>query len=218
MGRRTGWLLAAAALLAAGSPAAAQERAADRFGPPARTTLTLFGAVLTPLNNITADASSFGTAVSSSGAVGGDATFWFGTGHLGLGFQGAYAPADLEVKPTEFQGAVPSDLGGADYVAATATLMYRLLPAGAAAAVEPYFGLGGGVRRLSVQAIASPEVEDVTDPVGSVAAGAKVWFSRRFAIHFEVRDIVSSFEAPTTGASRLQNDVLISVGLGTRLR
>lgn len=189
-----------------------------RDDPPSRASLTAFAGFLAPLADLTADPNSFGTAVTSAPAFGADAAFWLGGSRFGIGVQGMYAPADLLLRPTDFQGAVPTDLGKADYLAATLSLLYRLRLSGAAAGVEPYFGLGGGIRHLSVEAIAEPEVEDVTDPVGTLAAGTLVWVSRSLAIRFEVRDFASSFRSPTTGGSRLQNDVIVTVGLGTRIR
>lgn len=212
--------LAVAALLVVIQPAVGQPRSrAERFGPPAQVTLTLFAAAFSPLGNITRDPDSFGTSISSSGAFGGSASYWLGNGHFGLGLLGAYAPADLELLPTVgFQGTVPSDLGSAGYFAGTVTFMYRLLPSGAASAMQPYIGLGGGLRHLAVEAIAEPEVEDVTDPVFTVVGGSTMWLSRRLAVHIEVRDFLSVFDSPTTGVGRLQNDVLISVGLAARLK
>lgn len=221
---RAAWSRLAAVALAAplmATPAAAQPTAgmgAEQGLTLSRANLGIFTGLLAPLNDLTSDPGSFGTAVSVSPVVGADAAFWFGKGRFGLGLQALFGPADLKAEPTEFQGAIPDDLGKAHYLAGTASLLYRLQLPGARGRVEPYFGIGAGVRRLSVEAIAEPEVEDVTDPIGTLAAGTQVWFSHRLAIRFEVRDHLSDFESPTTGESRLQNDVMVTVGLGTRIR
>lgn len=222
MRRTTKAVLATVALLAAAPGAEAQEPEPDdearRALAPSRASLGVFLGVLAPLNDVTADPSSFGTSVTVAPAFGVDAAFWPGGGDFGLGLQGVFAPGEIKVETTEFTGAIPDALGDARYFAGTATLLYRLRLSGARGRVEPYFGLGAGLRHLSVDPIAEPELEDATDPLGTLAAGTNVWFSRRLAIRFEVRDHVLGFESPTTGESRLQNDIAITVGLGTRIR
>lgn len=218
--RATFWMAALSTATLWPSAATAQEAGAGRgrgLGP-SRADLGIFTGVLAPLNDLTSDPASFGTSVTVSPLLGANASFWFGGGRVGLGLQGLFGPGELKVEPTEFQGAIPDDLGNATYLAGTATLLYRLRLSGARGRVEPYFGIGAGVRHLSVETIAEPEVEDVTDPLGTLAAGSHVWFSRRLAIRFEVRDHLSAFESPTTGDSRLQNDMTVTVGLGTRIR
>lgn len=214
--------LAVAAMLVAAPATRAQEAtgpgAEERAPTPPRAVIGVFTGVLAPLNDLTSDPGSFGTAITVSPTFGVDAAFWPGRGSFGLGLQGLLAPGDLQVKATEFQGAVPEELGNAHYFAGSATLLYRLRLADAQERVEPYFGVGAGLRHLSVEAVAEPEVEDVTDPMGTLAAGTRVWFSRRLAIRFEVRDHLLAFESPTTGESRIQNDISVTVGLGTRIR
>lgn len=200
-------------------PAAAGAQEPEAGGPPhPRASVALSTGVLAPLNDLTADPASFGTAVTVSPVIGADLAVWPGGGKLGLGLQGIFAPGDLLVRPSEFQGAVPEDLGNAAYLAGTASVLYRLRLAGARGRLEPYFGVGGGFRHLAVQPIAAPEVEDVTDVLGTLAAGTWVWISHRLAVRFEARDHLLVFDSPTTGASRLQNDVLVTVGFGARLR
>lgn len=222
-GRAPGRIAAGlAALLVLGIPsgAGAQEgRPLDEHGlVGSRANLGLFVGALSPLNDLTSDPASFGTSIAVSPVFGTDASFWLGAGRLGLGLQGFFGPGELQVEPTEFQGAIPDDLGDADAFVGTATLLYRVQLPGAQGRIEPYFGLGAGLRHLAVDPIAEPEVEDSTDPLGTIAAGAHVWFARRLAIRFELRDHLLSFESPTTGDSRLQNDVSVTVGVATRIR
>ncbi|MFQ5689776.1 MAG: hypothetical protein ACE5HQ_05840 [Gemmatimonadota bacterium] len=184
---------------------------------PSRIDLVVFGGALTPLSDLTKDENSFGTVITAAASLGAEGTYWFENG-FGVAVQALYAPADLRITPTSFQGAVPPDLGSADYIAAAASLRYRLRLEGVAEIVQPYFGLGAGIRHLSVDAIASPEVDDVTDPVATAAAGAFVTVSRLFKFRFELRDWVSSFDTPTNGDSRIQNDISVTIGVGVKLR
>lgn len=213
--------LAAAGLLGFASAAAAQAPMGDEGDdglPPARAAVGIFAGSLSPLNDLTEDPASFGTFVSVAPALGAELTLWPRGGRIGVELQGVFAPGELKLRATEFQGAVPDDLGNSYYWAGSATVLYRLRPAGVRGRVEPYFGIGAGLRHLAVEAIASPEVEDATDPLATVAAGTDVWFSRGLAIRFEVRDHLLSFESPTAGDSKLQNDVLVTVGATVRLR
>lgn len=219
--RRGAAVLLALGLLAAG------RLGAQEFPPPidveapgaspARAYMTAFVGVLTPLSDLTEDPATFGTAITASGLVGGDVTMWLGR-RWGVAVQGVFGPADLQVRATEFQGAVPDDLGEAEVLAGTASVVYRLVPGGAASLLEPYFAAGGGVRRLTVEAIAAPEVEDATDPAATVAAGAYARVSDALAFRIEVRDLISSFQSPATGEARLQNDLWVTVGLAAALR
>lgn len=187
---------------------------AQSAGPPSGPEIAVSASVLTPLAELTSDvgfASEVSTAVGASGTV----TWWFGP-ELGVTAQGLWAPAELHVRPSEFTGPIPTDLGDADYLAGTAAVTYRVPTSGALAAVEPFFGLGGGVRHLSLDPVAAPEAEDATDPVGTALAGVatRVWPS--LAVRLEIRDLVSVYESPLDGDTRLQNDVLISVGVSVR--
>ena len=210
--RPRGWpaLLCLAAVLAAGVPEPADGQPAHPNGPE----ISVSGGVLAPLSLLSTSDISFSTEVSSSAAVAGGVTWWLGA--VGLAARGAWAPARLSLRPTGIGGAVPDDLGDADYLAGTVDLVYRLRPPGAAAMVEPFLAVGGGVRRLELDAVASPEVRSSTDPVGTVAAGARVDLWLPVALRFEVRDHLSRFDATETGDSKLQNDILITVGLSVR--
>ena len=200
--------LTAALVLAVPGMTAAQTVHPD--GPE----VSISAGVLAPLSLLSTSDVSFSTEVSSSAALGGGVTWWLGA--FGVSAQGVWAPAQLSLRPTGIGGVVPDDLGDAEYLAGSLDLVYRLRLRGAAAIVEPYFALGGGVRRLELDAVARPEVRSSTDPMGTVAAGARVDLWRPAAIRFEVRDQVSRFDATETGASKIQNDILVTVGLSVR--
>jgi hypothetical protein len=188
--------------------------AAQPAEAPSGPEIALSASVLTPLAELTSDV-AFSTEVSTAVGASGTVAWWFGP-ELGLTAQGVWAPADLTVRPSEFTGPIPTDLGDADYLAGTAALTYRIPTSGALSGVEPFFGLGGGVRHLSLDPVASPDAEDSTDPVGTALAGVatRVWPS--LAVRLEVRDLVSEYESPLDGETRLQNDVLVSVGVSLR--
>jgi len=177
--------------------------------------LFLFAGAFQPLANLTEDPSSFGTVLSPDVVVGAEATVWVSRS-FGIGVIGAFSPPDLSPVPTQFQGAVPENLGSADYLAGLLQVSYRIRSSGSAGSLEPYFSLGGGVRRISVDAIAEPEVETTTDPAAALAAGIRVLVTSGIWFKAELRDIASYYESPTTGDSSLQNDIVISLGFGKR--
>lgn len=195
-------------LLVSASSAPAQEPR------PTGPEVAVSGGVLAPLSLLSSSDVSFSTEVSTSAAVSGGVAWWLGA--LGVEARGLWAPARLGLRPTGIGGAVPDDLGDAEYLAGTIDLVYRLRLAGPAGMVEPFVAAGAGVRRLELDPIARPEVRSATDPVGTLAAGARVDLWRPVAIRFEVRDHVSRFDATETGSSKLQNDVLVTVGLSVR--
>lgn len=192
----------------------AGDAAAQTGEPPTGPEFALSASVLAPLAELTSTP-LFATEVST--AVGASATvaWWFGR-HVGVTAQGVWAPGELNVRQSEFTGPVPTGLGDVRYLAGTAAFTYRLAASGALAVVEPYFGLGGGVRRLSFEPQASPDAEDATDPVGTVLAGAITRVGPSLSLRLEIRDLVSYYESPLDGEARLQNDVLVSVGVGLR--
>lgn len=206
-----------ALLLAAGSFPAAAQSPAETEGRPTAGGPDVVGSAgfLAPLANLTRDPEFFASEVSSSFSAGGSLTYWL-PGGLGFGVHGVWAPANLNALASEFTGAIPNDLGGARYLAGTFNVLYRLDLGGAASIVEPYGALGAGVRDLSVDRIAREEVGDGTDPVLTGALGVRTSYTRNLFVQLEVRDLVSRFESAGTGERRLQNDVLVLVGLGFR--
>lgn len=199
--------LGAAALLtlAPATPLSAQADA-----PSAGPELSLSVSVLAPLAELTSTA-QFTTQVSTAVGASGGVTWWLGR-HLGVRAHGVWAPAQLNVRPSEFTGPIPIDLGDARYLAGAGAVTYRLGLPGAASAVEPYVGLGGGVRHLSVDPQASPDVEDALDPVVTVLAGATTRVDGSFSLRLEIQDLVSRYESPLDGETRVQNDLLVTVG------
>lgn len=194
-------------------PAAASGQAPSPAGPGPEFSVS--AGVLAPLAELTSDPASFATEVSSAVGVTGTAGYWLGSG-FGIAVHGSWAPARLNIQQTQFTGPIPDDLGDADYLVGTLDLLYRIRPGGPASIVEPFVGLGGGIRRLSVDPIASPEVEDATDPAATVTAGAHAHLWPGVALRLAVRDLVSRFESPLDGTTRVQNDIVVGVGMSFR--
>ena len=188
----------------------------ERDGPQSRWDITASFGWKAPVSNLTQDPESFGTSVTPGIAVGLDGAYWFRSG-FGVGLQGFWAPAELNVIATEFQGTIPERLGNVQYFAFSVNALYRLSVGGTASVVQPYFALGAGLRHLGVEAIASPEVEDSTDPALTAALGVFVPVASAFAIRAELRDYASNYKSPTTGESKLQNDIIISIGFTYRI-
>jgi len=200
-------------LLAAPSGLGAQSPASDAASPGAEVSVS--GAALTPLALLTENPGTFGTEISTGLGVTGTVGYWLGSG-FGVVGHGGWVPAELDLQQAEFTGPIPDQLGDADYLVGTLNLVYRLNLPGPAAAVEPFFGIGGGVRDLDVDPQASPDVEDATDLAGTLTAGAytRLWAGGH--LRLSVRDVVTSYRSPLSGESRLQNDILVSVGLSVR--
>lgn len=223
-------LLAAAALLAAAlgppaGPALAQERPAPDAGSPdaasaflaeGQLEVSVLVGALTPVTRLTEDRETFSTELTSSGLFGADATYWL-QHQLGLGVRAAYAPATVGVVPGSIAGAVPEDLGPADYWALSAEARFRFPPPGEGLSLVPYLSAGGGLRLLDVRSLAGPEVEDSTDPLATLAAGVGLPLSGPVKLRLEIRDHLTFYETPS-GESRLQHEPAVMIGgrLGLR--
>ncbi len=172
-----------------------------------------FIGMLTPVANLTEDPESFATVIDPYVALGVDMTYWL-SDRFGLDVTGVYSPSQLAAKSTQFQGAVPNDLGGATFLAGAVSAVYRFPSSGSGSALEPYFAGGFGLKHVDVDAIAAPEVASTTDPAASLAAGIRTRLISNLVMRLEVRDFASYFESPTTGDSKLQNDVVVTFGVG----
>jgi hypothetical protein len=71
--------------------------------------------------------------------------------------------------------------------------------------LQPYLLAGAGVKRYS------GEGDDQSKFTGHVGAGADLKLGP-IGLLAEINDYISSFEDETTGDSKLQNDVFISLG------
>jgi hypothetical protein len=70
-----------------------------------------------------------------------------------------------------------------------------------------FFVVGG----IGAKSYSPSEGDGQTSVGGNAGAGLRVWMSPSTAVRFEGRDYISSFDGE--GSSKLQNDILFSVGL-----
>lgn len=135
-------------------------------------------------------------------------------GHAGLQILGGLMleGALVTAPSTEVEGS-GGVATGASFLAATGHAVFRLpLPL-----LEPFLGVGGGVRRLSFDDESTFGTETVSDVAASLLVGTYVTAVPGWRIRLEARDVVTGFEDPRTGDSGYQNDVLFLAGLTWRL-
>lgn len=178
--------------------------------------------LLTPLANLAPTAPptavdrepapSLSVAVSASA----NAVYLF-TPKLGVGVHGAWSNADVDVERV-LGGGDGDDgdsrrRGSADFLAGSAELVYRPLGRPRGTSLDPYLAAGGGVRHLS---FSDARLEDETGPMGTVAGGVRTEVIGPLFWTTEVRGFFSTAD-PTDRGSRIQTDVVVSVGLGAGL-
>ena len=219
--------LALALILGAGAlaPLAAQEGPESGNVPPVGTMealgpgqveLSLLAGALAPVSRLSEDPETFSTELAASGLFAADGVYWV-RGRLGVAARLAYAPATVAVVPGGIAGAVPPDLGPADYWTFTAEGRVRFPSPAEGIELVPYLSAGAGVRLLEVKALAGPEVEDSTDPMAAVAAGVTMPLVAPADLRIELRDHVTFYETPA-GESRTQNELAVLVGASVQVR
>ncbi len=174
--------------------------------------VTGYFGVLSPLAHLTDNPETFSTDVSISIGYGGELDYFFKNG-IGFGVMGLYAPAKLTLSPGDNPGAVPPELGDAKWSTITANFMYRLDLKGPAGMVEPYALIGGGIRSLNVDPIASPQASDSTDGVLDFGMGVFTIVSSHWAIRLDLRGYVSPFTSDATEFTRTQWDMTVLFGI-----
>lgn len=154
-----------------------------------------------------------GTLAERGASEGGDLalteSFAFG-GHAGVQLLGGLTlEGALATSPGTEVANDDGTVTGASFLSATGHLVFRLpLPL-----VEPFFGAGGGVRRLAFDDPSTFGEESVSDVAGTLLAGAYVTALPGWRIRVEARDVITGFEDPETGDSSYQNDLLFLAGL-----
>ena len=200
-----------------GAPAVAQVADEADEGPdPIVFEIGAFLGWVSPLSNLTEDPGAFGIVMNPYVAFGAEAVYWL-TRTFGIGAFGLFAPSELQATQPEDPTALV-DLGNANYITAVANVVYQIPVSGSANLVQPYFALGAGIRHLDLDETLATEAASSTDPVATLAAGVRIPFSTRITLWTELRDFASYFESPVTGDSKLQNDITITLGVGTRIR
>jgi len=177
----------------------------------------LFGlaGVIQPLNNLTDNTGAYGIVIPPDVMMGGEATYWASRA-VGIGVMGLYSPATLEgVGGGPGRGL--GTLGEMEYLAGTVNLTFRLRSAGSAGALEPYFTVGGGLRQLKFYGAEVPKLS-ATDPMATAAVGVRVHLMSSLWFRGELRDMASYYISAATDASKLQNDIGITIGFGIRYR
>lgn len=172
---------------------------------------------ISALANLSDDPATFSTALDPYVAVGAEAVYWFSS-RFGLGVMAVFAPSEIGTRATLPDEPAPESLGDVDYLAGAANVVYRIPVSGTATPVRPYFAAGAGVRHLGIGEAAEPALASSTDPAATVAAGVRLDVLGDLELRMEVRDFMSSYEAPGTGESTFQNDIAVTVGLGARFR
>ncbi len=208
--------------------ASAQE-SAQTAEPPVerRASLELSGSIglLTPLSSLAStDVQAVDTAIvvrtdlSTTVAFVAELDYFFPNG-LGIGVQAAYAGPDVTAQQVDTTAVPPAflSLGSADYWAVSGNVMYRPRLAGPAAQVVPYGAIGAGIRGLSFSQNGTLALANSTDFMGTAAIGAVVDLASWIGLRGELRYNLSSYKSALTGNSKLQNDIVVSVGATARL-
>ena len=171
--------------------------------------------VIQPLNNLTDNTGAYGIVMPPDVMMGGEATYWASRA-VGIGVMGLYSPATLEGVGGGL-GRGLGTLGEMEYLAGTVNLTFRLRSSGSAGALEPYFTVGGGLRQLKFYGAEVPKLS-ATDPMATAAVGVRVQLISSLWFRGELRDMASYYISAQTDASKLQNDVGITIGFGVRSR
>ncbi|MCY3698496.1 MAG: hypothetical protein OXH46_02500 [Gemmatimonadetes bacterium] len=197
------------------SKLAAQMTPAAPFGDDTGPEFFGLAGVIQPLNNLTDNTGAYGIVIPPDVMMGGEATYW-ASRSVGIGVMGLYSPATLEGVGGGF-GRGLGTLGEMEYLAGTVNLTFRLRSSGSAGALEPYFTVGGGLRQLKFYGAEVPKLS-ATDPMVTAAVGVRVHLMSSLWFRGELRDMASYYISAQTDASKLQNDIGISIGFGVRYR
>ncbi|WP_420633706.1 hypothetical protein [Candidatus Palauibacter sp.] len=171
-----------------------------------------FVGAVQPLNNLTDSPSTYGTTIPPDVLMGGEFTYW-ASRVVGIGVMGLYSPATLNAVGGPGRGI--GRLGEMEYMAGTLNLTFRIRSSGSAGALEPYFSMGAGLRRLQFYGDEVPKIS-ATDPAATAAIGMRVALTSSLWFRGELRDVASYYISAATDESRLQNDIGITVGFGIR--
>ncbi len=169
--------------------------------------------VIQPLNNLTDNTGAYGIVMPPDVMFGGEVTYW-ASRSVGIGVMGLYSPATLEGVGGGFGQGIGT-LGETEYMAGTVNLTFRLRASGSAGVLEPYFTMGAGLRHLKFYGVEVPKLS-ATDPMATAAIGVRIHLMSSLWFRGELRDMASYYVSAATDASKLQNDMGITIGFGIR--
>ncbi len=142
--------------------------------------------------------------------AGARAGVWF-TGRLAVELEAAYVNSDMEVFAQEAGSVVSDTLLGSDMFYGSVNLMYSVFDP----PLDPIsIYVAGGVGFIGRGGNAFEFFSDQADFAGTLGLGLRYEVSPIVILRLDLRDYISSFSEQTPGAeSKLQNDLLISLGL-----
>jgi hypothetical protein len=188
--------LALLAMLAAAAPSAAQTLEVTPF----------IGAFLPVADMLSEDEFSGGHTM---GVAGGARVTWQSGGRLGLSAAAMYAASSFEF--IDDGNAFDSS---ARVLTFSGTVRVRL--SHASARIQPHIAAGAAIMKRGGDAYDDFEWEGATDAGAILGAGVALPVGRRFRMEVEVEDFISSAsvsEGSLTSEARLQNDIVVTVGV-----
>lgn len=141
--------------------------------------------------------------------------YWFGD--FGIGVVGGYSNPELTIQiapPGDIGFSVPLQLGSTDYFMLTGNLMWRPGLSGSAAIVRPYLGVGAGMVSITYPKSDDFTIEDETRFTGTLLAGAHIALSKGWFFRVDIRDYISQLNTEPFQESKMQHDLVTSIGIG----
>lgn len=209
-----GTMLAIAACLLAIPAGAGAQEAEDETASGLE--LTGFVGALTPLAKLADSGDTIRAELSTKVAFAAELDYWLGS--FGIGVVGHYSNPELTIQIAPSDGGdfpTALQLGGVDYFTLTGNLLWRPVLEGSAAVVRPYFGIGAGIASITYPTSEDyPEISDETRFTGSLVGGAQVALRRGWFVRLDIRDYISSFDTEPFRESKMQHDLVTSIGVG----
>ena len=201
-------------LIALALPGVAAAQSTDDTPSASGFEMTGYLGAYTPLAKLADSGDTLRAEFSTKVAFGLGLDYWFG--RIGIGLIGNYARPDLTLQIIDDEVGFPTSLslGATDVWMATLNLMWRPLLKGSASIVRPYFAAGPGVVKVMYPAGRVVDVEDETRFAVALAGGAQVELSSGWFARMDVRDYISQFNTEPFAESKLQHDLITSIGIG----
>jgi len=190
----------------------------DQPAAPTRPALevAVLGGSIVPLGNLIENRDGINAKLSSNGAVGGELALWLPSG-VGVAGSVLYSQVSVVATPGANGFALTSGgLGNARYVAALAEVRYRYATSGAHSVIEPYWSVGGGIRRISFDPIAAPDLTTASNFVFTTALGTYANVSPRWGLRLDLRFLAGRYSEGISDTNLSETD--LSLGLAAVLR